>query len=159
MNIKNKGFTLVELLAVITILGLIALIAVPTVLNNIKTTKEDLYNTQIELIKAGALSYVTDAIAHPNINQSISDMAKSHTPQIITISLDQLQISGAVEADVMNPFCDSEDKYFSPELTKIEIKYDGKEFEYDVYYETSNYNERYERLKTSCVAKRDKTNE
>ncbi len=154
MNNKNKGFTLVELLAVIVILGLISLIAVPAVLNNIKTTKEDLYNTQIDLIKAGAVGYVTDSIAHSNVNQTISDMAKSHTPQTITISLSQLQAAGAIEADVMNPFCDGENKYFSPELTKIEIKYDGKDFEYDVYYETSGFDNKYEKLKTSCVAKR-----
>ena len=45
----KKGFTLAELLAVIVILGLLALIAVPVVLNKIKSTKEDLYNNQIEM--------------------------------------------------------------------------------------------------------------
>lgn len=159
MNIQNKGFTLVELLAVIVILGLIALIAVPPVLNNIKTTKEDLYNTQIDLIKAGAVSYVTDAIAHPNVNQAISNMVSNHSQQTITISLSQLQTSGAVDADIMNPFCEGDNKYFSPELTKIDIKYNGKEFEYDVYYTTSNSDEKYEKLKTSCVAKSDNNDE
>lgn len=153
MEIKNKGFTLVELLAVIVILGLIALIAVPMVLNNIKKTKEDLYNTQIELIKAGALSYVTDVIADPSMNTAISSMVKNHDKATVNIKLDVLERAGAVETDVMNPFCDGDDKYFSPDLTMIQIQYDGKEFDFDVYYGVSS-GDKYEALKNSCVAKR-----
>ncbi len=153
MKAKNKGFTLVELLAVIVILGLIALIAVPIVLNNIKKTKEDLYNTQIELIKAGAVSYVTDAIAHPSMNPTISSMVTSHNQGIIKIKLEVLEKAGAVEVNVMNPFCDGDDKYFSPDLTIIEIQYDGKEFDFDVYYDVSS-GDKYEELKSSCVVKR-----
>lgn len=153
MKIRNKGFTLVELLAVIVILGLIALIAVPIVLNNIKKTKEDLYNTQIELIKAGALSYVTDVIAHPSVNTTISSMVKSHDVGIVNIKLYELEEAGAVETNVMNPFCDGDNKYFSPDLTIIQIRYDGKEFEFDIYYDVSS-GDKYEELKNSCVAKR-----
>ena len=37
---KNRGFTLAELLAVIVILSIIALIAIPVVLNIVNDTKE-----------------------------------------------------------------------------------------------------------------------
>ena len=40
MKEKNKGFTLVELLAVIVILALIALIATPIILNVINDAKK-----------------------------------------------------------------------------------------------------------------------
>ena len=40
MSSKNKAFTLIELLAVILILGIIALIAIPMVLNVIKDAKK-----------------------------------------------------------------------------------------------------------------------
>ena len=40
--VKNKGFTLVELLAVITILGLLAIITIPTVTNMMSKQKEKL---------------------------------------------------------------------------------------------------------------------
>lgn len=153
MKIKNKGFTLVELLAVIVILGLIALIAVPIVLNNIKKTKEDLYDTQIELIKVGALSYVTGVIADPSVNTAISSMVKSHEAGIVNIKLAVLEQAGAVEVNVLNPFCDGDNKYFSPDFTTIEIRYDGKEFDFDVYYDVSS-GDKYEELKNSCVAKR-----
>lgn len=147
MDNLKKGFSLVELLAVIVILGLIALITVPIVLNQIKSTKEDLYNTQIELIQKGAISYVTDVIAHPNVNPSISSMIKNGLSGSINISLNDLQTTGAVTTNVLNPLCDGENKYFSPDDTMITISYDGKEFDYEVYSDSNN-------LRTSCTESR-----
>ena len=43
----KKGFTLVELLAVITLLGLLSLIVVPVVDKIIKDNKEKLYQTML----------------------------------------------------------------------------------------------------------------
>lgn len=142
---KNKAFTLVELLAVIVILGLIALITVPTVLNKLKSTNEDLYKTQIKLIKAGAASYVADIVAHPNINPTISNIIVNGIAVDTKISLNDLQLAGAVEINVLNPLCDGDDKYFSPTQTEIILKYDGKEFSYEIDEKS---------LRTSCSAKR-----
>lgn len=46
---KNKGFTLMELLAVIVILAIIALIATPIILGIIDDTKEDANERSVEL--------------------------------------------------------------------------------------------------------------
>ena len=46
---KNKGFTLMELLAVIVILAIIALIATPIILNIIKNSKEESEKRSIEM--------------------------------------------------------------------------------------------------------------
>lgn len=146
---KSKAFTLIELLAVIVILGLIALITVPTVLNKIKSTNEDLYKTQIELIKAGAVSYVTDIVAHPSVNPTISNMIVTHSPGNITLSLNDLQLAGAVDTNLLNPLCDGEDKYFSPTETKIKFSYDGKEFSYEIFNENGEG-----ALRESCDIKR-----
>jgi len=50
---NEKGFTLVELIGVITLLALIALVVYPTITTVMKNTKEKAYNDQVEiLIKA-----------------------------------------------------------------------------------------------------------
>ena len=136
---KNNGFTLVELLAILAIMGFIALITMPIVLKQIKDTKEDLFNNQIELIKSGAISYVTDVIAHPNssdtFNNSINMLVKDNkVNSTINVPLYILQNNGALERDIVNPICDEDsgNKYFSPDNILISITYDGAEFEYDV---------------------------
>ncbi|MGE5456463.1 MAG: type II secretion system protein [Ignavibacteriales bacterium] len=47
----KKAFTLVELLAVIVILGIIGTIAIPTITDTIKSSKQKLYETQVEEIE------------------------------------------------------------------------------------------------------------
>ena len=58
----KKGFTLVEILAVIVILGLLALIAIPNVASTIKKQEESMYKSQLELIKEGARGFVASNI-------------------------------------------------------------------------------------------------
>lgn len=54
---KNKGFTLVELLAVIVILGILITIAVPSILGVSKNVKEKSYTTKISIIESAGVSY------------------------------------------------------------------------------------------------------
>ena len=51
---KNKGFTLVELLAVIVIMGLILAIAIPNAFKLSNKVKTKAYKTKIEQIESGA---------------------------------------------------------------------------------------------------------
>ncbi len=66
---KNKGFTLVELLAVIVILAIIALIAVPTILHIIEESKiKSLEISTSEYIRA-----VNISLMNKGINENVSD--------------------------------------------------------------------------------------
>ena len=57
---RNKGFTLVELLAVITLLSIMAIIAVPTVSNIMSKQKEKLYYDQLNTVIKAAQNWVSD---------------------------------------------------------------------------------------------------
>ena len=57
---NNKGFTLVEIIAVIVVIGLILILAVPNVLKISKQTKLKAYDTKIDLIEQAAVSYGMD---------------------------------------------------------------------------------------------------
>ena len=59
---NEKGFTLVELLAVIVILALLALLTSTAVTKLVKDAKNDLSETQIQLIKSAADTWIADNI-------------------------------------------------------------------------------------------------
>lgn len=56
----KKGFTLVELLAVIFILSIILVISVPNLISNIKSNKQDASKSIENIIIAAARNYVID---------------------------------------------------------------------------------------------------
>jgi len=66
LKLKNKAFTLIELLAVIVILAIIALIAVPIILNIINDTKK----SSVERSKELYIHAVEIAIANKNLNEN-----------------------------------------------------------------------------------------
>lgn len=59
---NHKGFTMVELLAVITILSIIMVILIPAVTNISKNTKESILNSKISTIETSASKYGEDNI-------------------------------------------------------------------------------------------------
>ena len=60
MKLNNKGFTLVELLAVLVILIAISSIAIPTISSSLDRSKNKQTKAKEELIKNAAELYVTD---------------------------------------------------------------------------------------------------
>lgn len=55
----KKGFTLVEMLAVVVILGLVLVIAIPQIQNEVANKKTAVHNTTLRMIYDAAEIYVT----------------------------------------------------------------------------------------------------
>ena len=119
---KKNGFTLVELLAVIVVLSLILVIAVPSVNKYIKQSKEKAYNTQISTIIEAVQAYAS----------ANSGLLPRKEEFVVKITLGQLKSSGLIKEEVKNP---NDDKYFDDALT-IEIKKKGETYTYDIVEST-----------------------
>lgn len=113
----KKGFTLVELLAVIVVLGGISLIVIPSVQRNLAKSKDQTYNAQISTIEEAAKSWAADNI------DSIPDNGSS-----TTITLQDLINGNYVPKDIKNPKTNAP---FSTE-TKIIIKNVNENYIYRV---------------------------
>ena len=63
----KKGFTLVELLGVIVILGLIAMIAIPTINSALNSSRQKAYDEQVDTIEDTARTYMSkNSLKLPN---------------------------------------------------------------------------------------------
>ncbi|MBR6690068.1 MAG: prepilin-type N-terminal cleavage/methylation domain-containing protein [Bacilli bacterium] len=89
---NNKGFTLVELLAVVVILALLALLTTTSVTKLVKDAKEDLSSTQIQLIKSAAEAWGAD-----NLNMLPS------TGECSYLTLKDLKSYGLLDNTIIDP--------------------------------------------------------
>lgn len=89
---NKKAFTLVELIAVMILLGVLGLIATITISNELKENKETMYNIQIDNIKRSAQNWASSNVF------SLPD----EDGQSIIITLGELKQQGFSE-DVVNP--------------------------------------------------------
>lgn len=119
---NKKGFTLVELLGVIVILGIIATITVPLIQRTIIENTEEAYNDQVTSFERAAKNYVAS---------DVYNMTNCQT-KICTISLKELQEKGYLQSgDIVNPITDEN---FNMDNV-VDITYDGDTFSYN--YDTS----------------------
>lgn len=130
---EKKGFTLVELLAVIIIIGVMGILIIPTVNKSIKDFRMSSYDNQIETIAAAARNWATD---HPY-------SLPTEDSGVMTITLGTLKSSGYIDVALKNP---KTDKSFPNDML-IEIKRKKNNFRYTVIEDSgtesdTEYNER-----------------
>lgn len=89
---KKRGFTLVELIAVIVLLSAILLIIIPVVEKSLKEGKQQLFNNQIESIKTSLATWASEN--------------KPKNGETYYLTLSQLKKEGLVEHDLKNPVTD-----------------------------------------------------
>ncbi len=87
---KKLGFTLVELLSVIVILGVLAFLITPIIFNTVSNFNTDSYQSQIETIESGAISYASDNKLTSAVNR-------------FYVTVGQLKQYGYIRKDLVNP--------------------------------------------------------
>lgn len=115
---NKNGFTLVELLSVIILIGLMGILIVPSVNKSIRDMNEQSYEEQIEMIELAASNWATD---NPY-------SLPAEDGGVTTITLGTLKAGGYVDPDIVNP---ETDKSFPNDLL-IEITRKKKNFRYKV---------------------------
>lgn len=130
----KKGFTLVEILAVIAILGIITMIITPAIGGIIQTSKEKAYDKQIETIVNAAKSYMTEnSVNLPAVNKEY------------TTTVCELEKEGYLKVDnIVNPIYQEgsteEDKKCKYLYGNITVTNEAGKFKYQ-YTDADNCND------------------
>ena len=84
---NTKGFTLVELLAVIVIMGILMMVAIPAVSRTIENTRKDSFvNTAKNYANAALTQWTADGFSCSGITSSAVDTGKDYYIEIDTAS-------------------------------------------------------------------------
>lgn len=119
---NKKGFTLVEVMAVVILLGVLGLIIVPIVTNVIKDNKENLYQTQLKAIAEKAEDW-----AYENL-----DMLPIEEGEEVVLTILELKKAGNLPLDLRNPKTGD----LFPNDMQIVIRYTQGQYDFEVKEDT-----------------------
>jgi len=107
-NLNSRGFTLVEILAVVVIIGVIGLIAVPSVLETINTGTQASYDVLVEDIAIASkqlyeeIDYFDNKLYHYRKSSGKTDNYVTIENNVITVRLQTL-VSNGLLTGINNP--------------------------------------------------------
>lgn len=99
-KLNNKGFTLIEVLAVVVIIAVLGLIAIPSVLNTISTSIQASYDILVENITIGSkqlfeeIDFIGSTLYHYDLTGRIEDKKIEVFDNKITVNLQTLVSNG-----------------------------------------------------------------
>ena len=141
-NLNNKGFTLIEVLAVIVILSILMAIMVPSVGNIMKKNKADNYQNLEDSIISAAKIYISDNRYQITVGScttqnakvdvlSINDQALSSSKLPISFFVDAGNLKTTSDGKIVNP---KDKKSLNLNSSYVVVKYqcDKKEYEYQL---------------------------
>lgn len=108
---NNKGFTLIELICVVTLIAIIALIAVPAVANNIKESQESIYKNQITALEEALANYAI----------KIRNELPEQDGEFREVTLQELKDASLIEENFKNPKKAGKDKNFLEDDLELRI--------------------------------------
>lgn len=74
---RNRGFTLLEILIVVAIIGLIASLIVPNIVGRYEKSKEEIAKAQIEMLSSAIEAFKLDMGRYPN---SLDELINGNDP-------------------------------------------------------------------------------
>ncbi len=119
---KQKGFTLAELLGVIVILGLLALIVIPVVTESINGYRIRICEVQVKDVLEAARVWGAE---EENIMKLPQDEIETRT-----ITLAELQEGGYIDKNIKNPL--NKNEYLEMDIT---IRRQGYKFKYTTNFD------------------------
>ncbi len=114
----KKGFTLIELIAVIVILGFILLIIIPTITDVLNDSKQKLNDTQQEQIVVAARNWGLENVS----------LNEDNTPTKTEVTIATLQNEGYLEDKEIKSLLD---KKAIDTKSKVCITYENNQFVYE----------------------------
>jgi len=78
LNKKRKGFTLMEILLVVIIIGLLASLIMPNLMGRFERSKEEIAKAQVELLSSAVQAFMLDLGRCPN---GLEELIQSQDPK------------------------------------------------------------------------------
>jgi general secretion pathway protein G len=75
---RQKGFTLIEILIVVIIIGLIASLVAPNLIGRYERSREEIAKAQVEMLSSSVLSFKLDMNRYPT---DFEELVKSSDPK------------------------------------------------------------------------------
>ncbi len=116
---KKNGFTMVELLGVIVIIGIILLIAIPAVTIFLKKSKSQYYDTTIDNIKSATEQFLID---YPDLIPEYSNSTDSYTTELYLKNLVDLDYIASVKDPNTKKVCDMDSYIVIRNIEKVNQK-------------------------------------